>query len=1308
MPPVNDYTSINTPKRVINFDIDYYEILGVKVNASLDEIKNAYRNLARKHHPDKNSNKETAKKNFQKLEEAYSILKDSKQRAEYDEERISNERLGNELFGAISSKNLEKAKDLIQRVKNFSMFRNQKVILTCFAMNACEHSNWLNFYKDFLLRDSKKVDANISFKDKALSHICKNCSGMIKAKRFSLRDEVIKSLLEYRADVNKVSQSKDKAPIYYALEDNDHNLANLLFQHGAKINVTAELEKAVIANSCKYTKETIRILLKYTSPEQNTEILKHFSNNSILQSEGIEIVKLLLNKGANPFLGEFNAMKIATDKGNSKLIELFNLTQQENDKVSEGSHEKFDVLNIKTLDEVINILNEAVKHNDYEQLDEVINNIDKDDVFMSGLNSDNFKAFCSRYLNLDLQKRDDHKYIYDNMLSKYKLDTESNNCSFLVEELVLLAIAANDKLTEKYQSKLFDQKELESLLLLVGQQKYIDILSGRLKEKDNGIRTVSHAFFPTIALRKEFNQLFTDHVTEYLKTLEDENVVDKIRNILNSALSVKNEECIKTVLSPSLEAKVSGASLLYLAALYSKEVAQALLNGEVYVDIKDVSDMTALHFIARDARQTAQKDTNNGWMEYIWSFFPNSSKDNDDVALFLEGAKFLLSKGADVDVKDNNGITPLYFAVCNGNLEIVKLLVKNGANFNITYRNSTVLNLAKSSKTEKREEVIKFFKEEVEIEKKRTPLHYAVLNDNNETLNLLLKKRCYDVDAKGIDNRTPLDLAIQNSKLEAIKLLLNCDANFNIGYLHLAMPDSVQTKKIACLLISNLKERLKKTEAELAKKKEEMESKIGKVTKLDNTIKELKETNAGLERKNSDLTSQIDDLNKEKNVLDCQFAEKERVLNRNVWKLEDQLKKQTKELDDAKQNLDSRTSEVAKLERTKIELEQNINNLTGKTAQLNNERNILSNTQTRLKQEHAELTKENKQLKDVQVQLEQELESAKQSLNEKISKVTTLTEELEETKTQLAGKVEELNIVNEKVSQLQKKLEGMEVLLRQANKKLMQEQQKASQLNDQVDNRTKELKEAKAQLVDLQNNLGDAKQDLARKTNEVVQLTEKKKQLKGQLNTVLQKLEKAESKNKELSTQNVALGDQNKELEKLKDESENKSQQLEALESQGKQLKGQIESLKAQLGNRNRELSSTNQKVAQLEREQDSIRQDLAAKTRELDEAKVQFEENLNEIRQSLKGPSPDNGNKKLSAASAQDRKQITYASISFVLSGAFAVGASLTMFHLAICITLAVAALTFLAVGCYCSHKANTALSNVEVKNGVDPAVKV
>ncbi|MFJ5423200.1 ankyrin repeat domain-containing protein [Wolbachia endosymbiont of Drosophila barbarae] len=682
-------------------------------------------------------------------------------------------------------------------------------------------------------------------------------------------------------------------------------------------------------------------------------------------------------------------------------------------------------------------------------------------------------------------------------------------------------------------------------------------------------------------------------------------------------------------------------------------------------------------------------------------FFSNSSKDNDDVALFLEGAKFLLSKGADVDVKNNNGITPLHFVVCNGNLEIVKLLVKNGANFNITYGNSTVLNLAKSSKTEKKEEVIKFFKEKVEIEKKRTPLHYAVLNDNNETLNLLLKKRCYDVDAKGSDNRTPLDLAIEKSKLGAVNLLLDHKAFVDFGHLYLAigkLKASSNAEKIAYLLVEKLKkelnktkaqfgqgdddlasqvgklkEKLKKTEAELAKKKEEMESKIGEVARLDNTIKELKEANAGLERKNSDLINQIDDLNKEKNVLDGQFAEKERVLSSKLGKLEDQLKKQTKELDDTKQNLDSRISAVAKLEKTKVELERNINDLTDRinnekstlTSQFVEQKKTLSDTQARLEQEKTklqdELKKEKEALKCIQAELkakEEELNNAKQGLVEK----TKLEEDLKKA-------AQDVYTLSDKIVQLTKQ-------------------------NSQLEKQLKELDATQAQSEESKKELSFA--------------SEKVLQLEGQLHSVFQKLEKTESKNKELSTQNIALGDQNKKLDKLKDENENKSQQLEALKSYSNQLESQIEILEAQLSNRDREMSGTNQKVAQLEREQDSMKQDLAAKTRELDEVKIQFEENSNELQQSLKGPNSDHINKKLSAVNTQSRKQVIYASVSFVLSGAFAVGASLTTPCLAIFITLAVAALTFFAVGCYCSYGTITALSNVEVKMVVDHAVKV
>lgn len=60
--------------------MDYYNILGVNKTATPDEIKNAYRKLASKHHPDKGGDTPT----FQKIEEAYRILSDPEKRKQYD------------------------------------------------------------------------------------------------------------------------------------------------------------------------------------------------------------------------------------------------------------------------------------------------------------------------------------------------------------------------------------------------------------------------------------------------------------------------------------------------------------------------------------------------------------------------------------------------------------------------------------------------------------------------------------------------------------------------------------------------------------------------------------------------------------------------------------------------------------------------------------------------------------------------------------------------------------------------------------------------------------------------------------------------------------------------------------------------------------------------------------------------------------------------------------------------------------------------------------------------------------------------
>jgi ankyrin repeat protein len=174
--------------------------------------------------------------------------------------------------------------------------------------------------------------------------------------------------------------------------------------------------------------------------------------------------------------------------------------------------------------------------------------------------------------------------------------------------------------------------------------------------------------------------------------------------------------------------------------------------------------------------------------------------------------KFLITKGANVNEKDDNGQTPLHHATKEGHKEIVEILIASGAAVNIKNRSFGRTPLFWPAWNGHKEIVELLIANGANVNVKensgRTPIHWAMGNNQEEIVTLLILNRA-DVNARSNNGMTPLHWAVQQTKKEIVELLLakgaRVDLKDNRGQTPLDIANeyakhSYQHKEIATIL----------------------------------------------------------------------------------------------------------------------------------------------------------------------------------------------------------------------------------------------------------------------------------------------------------------------------------------------------------------------------------------------------------------------------------------------------------------------------------------------------------------------------
>ncbi|XP_057335764.1 ankyrin-1-like isoform X2 [Microplitis mediator] len=232
--------------------------------------------------------------------------------------------------------------------------------------------------------------------------------------------------------------------------------------------------------------------------------------------------------------------------------------------------------------------------------------------------------------------------------------------------------------------------------------------------------------------------------------------VEFIHKVVETGQTDIFDELLKLGADPNTFSSSGDALLITACKSQQAEIVKILIKNNASVRVKDINGCSVLYY-AIDNLHTSN---------YKWRFYNSVSDDSDcedekfaddKIKCFsddwFEITKLLIDKGADIKCRDKSGNTPLQYAILQGCLEVVKLLLQQDSASDDT----KTLN-----------------------DKKQTLLHSAASIKSRSIIKLLLKRKYFEnVDIEDIDGKTPLHLAVQSSRLKTVKLLLKHKANVN-------------------------------------------------------------------------------------------------------------------------------------------------------------------------------------------------------------------------------------------------------------------------------------------------------------------------------------------------------------------------------------------------------------------------------------------------------------------------------------------------------------------------------------------------